>query len=185
MLKKLFLSAVSVVTILWLTSCSSQSMIIPKATNAINVVGLSELRLNHSTDYTIMNSISAEAKVIYSSHNGGKQVSIEEENGEFKLEYKYDSKKKSYVFAGCEGIARFGFLESGYARVSDQSDPANMARNIAIYRLINAAKVSGADGIIEPIVTTNVDGQSKRRNKEIIFRTTVSGKPIKLNVDAK
>lgn len=188
MFKNLISSLVTMVAVLAMTSCSSQSMIIPQATNAINSVGLSELRLNHETDYTILNTITAEATVVFSSKNGGKQIVVGEEDGDFQLVYKYDSKKREYNFIDCKGIARFGFLESGYSRVSDLRDPANpanMARNIATYRLINAAKISGADGIIEPIVTTNVDGQSRRRSKEIIFKTTVSGKPVKLNVDSK
>lgn len=186
MFKNLISSLVTMVAVLAMTSCSSQSMIIPpQATNAINSVGLSELRLNHETDYTILNTITADASVVFSSKNGGKQIVIGEEDGDFQLVYKYDSKKQEYNFIDCKGIARFGFLESGYSRVSDLRDPANMARNIATYRLINAAKICGADGIIEPIVTTNVDGQSRRRSKEIIFKTTVSGKPVKLNVDSK
>ncbi len=182
--KNFFYAATLFAAAILITSCSSQSMIVPQAVNTINSVNLGELRLNHETDYTVLNTISAEATVILSSQKGGKQVAIEEENGEFKLLYKYDSKKKEYIYAGFDGIARFGFLENGNARVSDLKDPAYMAKNIATYRLINAAKISGADGIIEPITSTNVEGDGKR-NKKIIFRTTVSGKPIKLNVDAK
>ena len=56
-----------------------------------------------------------------------------------------------------------------------------MVRNLAIYRIINAAKVRGADGIIEPVISTNVE----QRGRDIVLKTTVSAKLIKLKTDAK
>lgn len=183
--KNFIIAATLSVGVIFFASCSSQSLIVPQATSTINSVNLGELRLNHETDYTILNTISAEATVIYTSKQGGKKVEIEEENGEFKLEFKYDSKKNQYTRTGFDGVARFGFLSNDYSRTyTDVVAPEYVARNIAIYRLINAAKVSGADGVVEPIVSTNVSSQGKR-NQTIIFRTIVSGKPMKLNVDAK
>lgn len=183
--KHFFLAITSFVAILVMTSCSSQSMMIPQAVNTINSIGLDELRLNHATDYTILKTISAEASVIFTTQRKGEQVNIEEENGEFKIVFTYDKKRKEFNRSDYEGIAHFGFLTNDYGRTyTDVMAPEYVSRNIAMYRIINAAKIQGADGIIEPIVSTNVEQRGKH-GKEIVFRTTVSGKPMKLNVDGK
>ena len=60
-------------------------------------------------------------------------------------------------------------------------DPEYVVRNLAIYRLINASKVRGADGIIEPVISTNVE----QRGNDIVFKTTATAKLIKLKTDGK
>ena len=82
-----------------------------------------------------------------------------------------------------KGIVRIGLLKNDYMRedLYLEADPYWFSRNMAIYRLINAAKMAGADGIIEPIVSTNVE----QVGRKIIFKTTVSGKLIKLKPDGK
>lgn len=156
--------------------------IIPTAVNTINSVGLSELNLKHGTDYTIVNTITSDATVLYSEQKKGEQVTIKEENGEFKLVYRYDNEYEKWCIVDFDGIARFGFLSNDEGRVSlREIDPENVARNFAIYKLINASKVRGADGVIEPVISTNVE----QRGKEIVFKTTVSAKLIKLKTDAK
>ncbi len=49
-----------------------------------------------------------------------------------------------------------------------------------MYRLINVAKTNGADGIIEPIVSTNVEQSGK---DDILYKTTVEAKIIKLHTN--
>lgn len=188
MFNKIFFYAVSLfVAAVMITSCSSNNYVtMPQAVNTVNSVGLSELRLNHETDYTILNTITADATVIRTSHKKGESVTVEEENGEFKIDFKLNSKTGKYECDGFEGIGKFGFLSNDYELNNvDVMSPHSMARYLAIYRLINAAKVKGADGIIEPIVSTNVQGHGGRRGDEVVFKTTVSAKPVKLNVDAK
>ena len=43
------------------------------------------------------------------------------------------------------------------------------------------AVMRGADGIIEPVVSTNVED----RGNDIVFRTTISAKLMKLTPDSK
>lgn len=156
---------------------------IPIATNTINSVGLRELNLKHGTDYTVLNTVTAEATVIYTIHKKGKKISIKEENGEFEIVWNYDEKSKKMFREDFEGIARFGFLSNDYDDVStNKIAPEYTARNLAIYRLINQAKVRGADGVIEPVISTNAE--SSGRNV-VIFKTTVSAKLMKLKADAK
>lgn len=181
-----FIAVVMGVCIFTMTSCfgpkKMTQMIIPQAVNTINSVNLSELNLTHGTDYTIMNTITAEAIVLYSEQRKGQVVTIKEENDEFSIVYTFDSETQTWARTNFNGIARFGYLSNDYGQTFSLSiNPEYVVRNIAIYRLINQAKVRGADGVIEPIVSTNVE----QRGKDIVFKTTVSAKMIKLKTDAK
>ncbi|MBP3711950.1 MAG: hypothetical protein IJ219_06310 [Bacteroidaceae bacterium] len=155
--------------------------IVPTAVNTVNSVRLNEMNLQHGTDYNIINTVTADATVFYSTKKKGQVVILEEENGECWLEYKFDSQQEKWGLVDFEGVARYGFLSNDEGRVSlREINPEDMARNIAIYRLINASKVRGADGVIEPVISTNVD----EREGKIVFKTTVSAKLMKLNVDS-
>lgn len=162
------------------TSCTSYK-IIPKAVNTVNSVRLEELNLKHGSDYTIMNTTTAEATVYYSESIG--KISVREENNEFEIIYTEDKKTGKWSISSCKGIARFGFLSNDYGStsLSDQISPEDIVRKLAIYRLINAVKAIGADGVIEPVVSTNVE----QRGRDIVFKTTASGKLIKLKTDGK
>ena len=186
MKQKILFLATLVATTLVMSSCfgpkKTVQRIVPTAVNTINSVGLSELNLKHGTDYTIVNTVTAEATVIYSEQKKGEQVTIKEENDECKLVYKFDSELEKWALVDFDGIARFGFLSNDEGRVSlREINPEYVSRNLAIYRLINKSKVNGADGVIEPVISTNVE----QRGKEIVFKTTVSAKLIKLKTDAK
>lgn len=183
----LFLVAVLVATAFTMNSCqvtkmATPYMMMPEAINTINSVRLDELNLKHGTDYSIVNTVTAEATIIYSTQRKGKQVTITEENDEFKIVFKIDEENGKYYRDDFEGIARFGFLSNDYGNTyTDVVAPHYIVRNLAIYRLINAAKVSGADGVIEPVISTSVEQQGK----DIIFKTTASAKLLKLKTDAK
>ena len=185
MCKKLFLTVALAAVLCLMTSCGGPSKmiqrIVPTAVNTVNSVRLNELHLQHGTDYSIMNTVTAEATVFYTTKKKGQVVILEEENGECWLEYKFDSQQEKWGLVDFEGIARYGFLSNDEGRVSlREINPEDMARNIAIYRLINASKVRGADGVIEPVISTNVG----ELNGKIVFKTTVSAKLMKLNVDS-
>ncbi|MBO8429009.1 MAG: hypothetical protein IAC68_03630, partial [Bacteroidetes bacterium] len=47
------------------------------------------------------------------------------------------------------------------------------------YRLINVAKTNGADGIIEPIISTNIE----QSGKDILYKTNVEAKIIRLHTN--
>lgn len=185
--KKLIIASMTMVCMFTMTSCGLRRhvtpyVMMPEAINTINSVRLDELNLKHGTDYTIVNTVTADATVIYSTQRKGKQITITEENSEFKIVYKVDEETGKYYRDDFEGIARFGFLSNDYGDTySDVPAPHYLVRNLAIYRIINAAKVRGADGIIEPVISTNVE----QRGRDIVFKTTVSAKLIKLKTDAK
>lgn len=183
---KFFFTVALVAAVFSMTSCFgpkkvSQRMV-PKAINTINSVGLEELNLKHGTDYTVVKTVTAEATILYSEQKRGEQITIKEENDEFKLVYQFDSNQEKWYLVDFDGIARFGFFSNDYGNVSLRNvNPEDVVRRLAIYRLINASKVRGADGVIEPVISTNFE----KRGKEIVFKTTVSAKLIKLNTDAQ
>lgn len=168
-----------------LSSCfvKTADMEMPIAINTVNSVNLRELNLTHGADYTILNSVTAEATVIYTTRQKGKEVLIKEENGEFEILWKYDEKSGKMLRKDFEGIARFGFLSNDYDHIHmNAAAPEYIARNLAVYRLINQAKVRGADGVVEPVISTNAESTEKN---VVVFKTTVSAKLMKLNTDAK
>lgn len=184
--KKLIIASMTMACMFTMTSCFGPKKltqrIVPTAVNTINSVGLSELNLKHGTDYTIVNTITANATIIYSEQRKGEQYTLKEENGECKLVYRFDSEQEKWALIDFDGIARFGFLTTDdFSESYSTRNPEYVARNLAIYRLINASKVRGADGVVEPVISTNVE----QRGKEIVFKTTVSAKLIKLKTDAK
>jgi len=184
--KKLIIASMTMACMFTMTSCfgpkKMTQRIVPTAVNTINSVGLSELNLKHGTDYTIVNTVTADATIIYSEQKKGEQYTLKEENGECKLVYRFDSEQEKWALIDFDGIARFGFLTTDdFSESYSTRNPEYVARNLAIYRLINASKVRGADGVVEPVISTNVE----QRGKEIVFKTTVSAKLIKLKTDAK
>lgn len=187
MKQKIFIFATFVATTLTLVSCGGgpkkmAQRIIPTAVNTINSVRLDELNLKHGTDYTIVNTITAEATIIYTEQRKGEKITIREEHGEFKIIYEFDSEQEKWYRTDFEGVARFGFLNNDdYSESYSMIEPEYVVRNLAIYRLINASKVRGADGVIEPVISTNVE----QRGKDIVFKTTAAAKLIKLQTDSK
>lgn len=177
--------ALSVFCALALSSC--KLTVIPKAINTVNAVSLSELNLERK-DYSILKTISADAIVTY-KRNGSRKITVQEAGGEFKFNYRHQSQfggKGFWFLDSFSGVARLGYLDNDYAKydtyVADDIKPEFMARAIATYRLINACKVAGGDGLIEPIISTSVEQTGART---ITYKTTVSAKVIKLKTDGK
>lgn len=185
MYKKIsYLFAVAVVAIA-MSSC--RTVAVPKAVNTVHPVGWEELNLVRK-DYIILNTTTAEASVIYS--RSSKYIKISDANREFvatfkkaKIKNHFGKKTEGWYLYDVDGIVRIGFLKNDYDEdeVMLECNPSWFSRKMAVYRLINAAKVAGADGIIEPIISTNIE----QVGRNVIFKTTVSGKLIKLKPDTK
>lgn len=175
MKKLLFIAIAS----LCLVSCSStkQSLVVPRAVNTVNSVGLKELNLERG-DYKILNTVTATASITYTENKSGDEYSIAGENNEFMLLYRFDDDK------GWEcrysGIVKLGYLSNDY-QIGEIGilQPEEVARRLAIYRLVNQVHMDGGDGVIEPIISTNV----AQRGKNVIYKATVSAKIVKLNTD--
>lgn len=168
--------------VMGLSSCGSmrvpvsKSSMIPKAINTVNSVSLQELNLKHGVDYKILNTVTSEAVVTYSV--SGNVTLIQEANGEFALSFITD-KKTGEQSVKCDGVARYGFLSKDYGSTQFSDNPEYVSRNLAVYRLINAVKVANADGVIEPLISSNVE----QHGKSIIIKTIATAKLVKLNTD--
>ena len=103
MKKLLFLIAAAVS----LASCGTQ-VIVPKALNTVNSVSLDELNLERE-DYDILNTITAEAVVIYRER--GSKIEIIDQNNEFSLSY---TKSKTGWRLEHSGILKLGYLSNDY-----------------------------------------------------------------------
>ena len=175
-MKKLFLGTAS--CILLLTSCGSlkQTSIIPQAINTVHSATFNELNLNRE-DYTILNTITADALVYYTDLRN--KINIQEANNEFEIEHALNG--GNIVNTKYRGVLRMGYLANDYQSQNPVklTSPSDIARGFAIYRLINMAQLEGADGIIEPTISTNIEQQGK----SVAFRTTVSAKIVKLKAD--
>jgi len=158
-------------------SCGTTRQIVPMAVNTVNSVGLDEMNLQRS-DYEIINTLTQTA-VVYCRMTA-KEMTIRDQDGEFHLPFERNKLGQMILKINkVQGFAKLGFLSNDYAVQDDWCSPENIARRLAVYRLINQAQEYGADGVIEPVISTNMD----QSGKEIIFKTTVTAKAIKLKVD--
>lgn len=162
-------------------SCAYQT-IIPRAVNTVNTAPLADLNLVRG-DYEVLNTVSAEASITYTTNNKGTKIEMGD-GSEFSLEYSLKSTfGKSYWLCKHRGIAQLGYLHADYADAQAPGTiilPEDLARRVAIYRLINEVEQYGGDAIIEPTIATNVEQISK---KSIVYKTRVTAKIIKIKTD--
>lgn len=170
-----------------MSSCSPRLMP-PKAVNTISSISFFDLRLERD-EYEIMNTITAEATVEYEYTRKSIEISGRDPsnpNSLFSLKYKKDPKTNRYDLESFMGVMRFGYLDND--EINDGNIvyyPDIVARRLAIYRIINLAKEMGADGIIEPLISTNYE-QTKpffSFNGKIVYKTTITGKPIRIKTN--
>ncbi len=185
MKKNLIIFAAIVLCAVAMSSCGSLS-VVPQAINTINAVSLSELNLDRK-DYIVQNTLTAEATVVARMESD--EIEISDPNGEFSLKWEWDKKAKKWEIDmdKVNGIVRLGYMDNDYRNelfdIEQSPYPHWIVRRLACYRIINAAKVAGADGIIEPIISVSVEQGGGRHT--IIYKATVSGKAIKIKPDTK
>lgn len=151
--------------------------IIPQAINNVNTVGLDELNLTRD-DYEILNTVTAEAYI--TCDYGKAKIKMSDESGEFTLSYKLVN--NLWIPDKYSGVMKLGYLanDTYNTNIGGLIAPDALSRRIAIYRVVNMVQQYGADGIIEPIVSTNVEEVQK---DVVVYKTTVSGKIIKLKTN--
>jgi hypothetical protein len=172
------------VVMAFMTSCGVVN-VIPRATNTVKPVTLNELNLSNS-DYSVLNTIS-EYAVVSVTYYPNKNIEVRDAENTFAYVLAPIGKKKSdYIITKHEGVIRAGYLSNDYGEI-DMKDPENVARRVAIYRLINTSQALGADGLIEPVISTNIEGLPSLMGgvMTVTYRTTVSAKPVKLKVTGK
>lgn len=182
MTKNILLSCLSFIAMVVLSSCGGMKQkYIPQSTNMIHTVSFEDLELD-SKDFDVLQRVEATSRIILSID--GAKVTIQDPDGEFKLEYENTGiGGLNLVLKDFEGVIRGGFL-SGFSKI-DLQDPEDIARRIALYRLINLVREQGGDYVIEPVYSINAEGESINKafgNKKITitYMTTISGKAIRL-----
>lgn len=182
MKSKLSIIAIAAICAIAMSSCRTALSVIPQVTNTIAPVSFESLNLERK-DYIVLNTISAE--VTLTAHFSDKVIKVEDPGGEFSLTWEKDKKTGGWSPNRIAGIMRLGYLNNDYENelFDIPPHPHWIVRRLAIYRLINAAKVAGADGVIEPIISTNV--AQGRRSRDIVYKTTVSAKLVKIKPDGK
>lgn len=182
MYKKISIFVVVALCAIVLSSCKSALSVIPQATNTIAPISFGDLNLSRK-DYIVLNTISAEATL--TAHFSDGTVKVEDPAGEFSITWEKDKKTGEWAPDKIKGIVRLGYLsndyDEGYYNIPPY--PHWIVRRLAIYRLINAAKIAGGDGVIEPVISTNFE--QGKSNRDIVFKTTVSAKLIKIKPDSK
>lgn len=147
----------------------------PIATNSISSIQFRDLYL-HEGDYTIMQTVTESALVSASYSKKGKDYEIICEDEDFRLKYEWDKDKERYVLEDWSGVVKLGYLRNDM-EVKPPKDADDIARRLAIYRLIATASQNGADAIIDPIVTMNM----ARSGNLFYYKVTATGRMIKLN----
>ena len=174
-MKKGFVIVIALLSLILITSCSSSRSLIPKAVNTVKTVSFKELNLTNK-DYSILDRVEVSATILVDISPNS--YTIHDEANSFRLLY---TKNKDQInLTAYEGVIRAGYLAQDYQTVDLQS-PEDLVRRLAIYRLINLVQEQAGDGIIEPIISTNIEEKKTSwNNSTIILNTTVSGKVVVL-----
>ncbi len=165
---------VSLFAAICLTSCGPTKKMIPRAVNTINTASLEVLNLERN-DYEILNTITAEASIVFRQKSDSYE--IESPDDGFSVKYTYGKMGWDCKFSG---IFRVGYLSGDAPFASAALSPEEVARGLAIYRVINIAKQEGADAVIAPTVATNVEQVGK---KDVVYKSTVTAKLVKLKTN--
>lgn len=147
------------------------------AVSNIPILTVSDFARSTSSEYTIMQTVSATACV--RSDNNKRARVISEKGGEFKVVYrrKVVDNKSWLIYDDSDGIIRLGYLGGIVSSsTSDYFYAEEIVRRLAIYRLINIAKEYGADAVLAPTIITTATPV----RKDIEYTTEISAKLVKI-----
>lgn len=180
MTKKIILGAVlSLLISVVFTSCGGpKALIVPCAISTSETVPAEALNLQKG-DYEILKTITETASVTvkYSKN----KIKVMSGDNEFTYNFQFDS-KTGWKLKSFSGVATFGYLSSDVDKYGDLPQGEEFARRVAISRLINDIKDYGADGALEPIVTTRASNVS---GNTVEYQATVTAKIVKIHTTTK
>lgn len=162
------------VAVICFSSCSRKML--PRATNSINTASLEVLNLERK-DYEILNTVTAEASVVYRLYSKRFEITIPDDD--FSCEGTF-FKGTNPIITGFAGTFKSGNLSGVAYPSAGMITPETTSKELALYRIINIAKQEGADAVIAPTISMNVEQVSKR---EIIYKTTVTAKLVKFKTN--
>ena len=171
---QVLLVIVSISSMLVINSCGSKReyLVIPHSVSTASAVTVENLNLQ-AGQYDVLRSITETASVI--CEYKGDQIKVTSGEGDFTYTFKFDS-KSGWSLKKFSGAASLGYFTSDLnAHPSEVPNPEEFSRRVAMSRIIRAAKDYQADGVVEPVVISNVSnlGQNK-----IEYTSTVSAKLI-------
>lgn len=161
--------------LLILASCGgAKNLIIPHAVSTANSISMGALNLNKG-DYDILNTVTETASV--SAKYTSNSLTIKSLDGDFAYWFNFNPKIGWYLNK-FSGTASFGYLLNEPGNRFDFPDAEEFARRVAISKLIDVIKDYGADGALEPIVTTRVSNSGDRT---VEYHASASAKIIKIH----
>lgn len=172
------LAVASIVGGLLISSCGgSKTLLVPRAISTAEIVPAQALNLKKG-DYDIMAAITERASVTVQYTNDG--MKVVSDDGSFV--YTFTLGKTGWELSKFQGIATFGYLTSDIEGSSVMPSGEEFARRVAVAKLIEQLKDYGADGVLEPIVTTHAANTGKNK---VEYNAIVTAKLIKIHSTTK
>ena len=156
-------------------SCGGpRALVVPHAISTANSIPMGALNLNKG-DYEILNTVTQTASISVKYKRNS--ITIKSLEGDFAYWFKYDL-KNGWFLKKFNGTATFGYLMNEPESNGLLLDAAEFSRRVAISKLIDVVKDYGAEGALEPIVTTRVTNSG---NNTVEYHTTASAKIVKIH----
>ncbi|MBD5240265.1 MAG: hypothetical protein HDS64_10970 [Bacteroidales bacterium] len=175
---KFFAAVMAMVMVALLNSCGgTRNLIVPHAVSTADAIPAAALNLNKG-DYDIMASITETASV--TAKYSGSSLTIQSGDGDFSYYFTYD--KNGWSLKKFRGTANFGYLQSETEKFGEMPEAEEFARRVAIARLIEAVKDYGADGVLEPIVTTRATNAG---HNTVEYQASITAKIVKIHPTTK
>ncbi|MDE5811942.1 MAG: hypothetical protein K2G64_00975 [Muribaculaceae bacterium] len=176
---KLFNIVASLAFVLTLASCSGpRNLIVPHAVNSADAISVAGLNLQKG-DYDILASVTETASV--TAKYTGNSLVITSGDGDFAYYFNFNP-KKGWTLNRFSGAATLGYFLSDAQSPSEMPEAEEFARRVAIARLIETVKDYGADGVLEPIITTRA---SNAGNRVIEYQASATAKIVKIHPTTK
>lgn len=172
--KNIFL-ILSCVTMMVLSSCSgTRNLIVPHGVNTADAIPASALNLKNG-EYDILQTVSESASV--TAQYKGNSLTIKSGDGDFSYNFDFDT-RTGWTMKSFKGTATLGYFLTENTTVDGMPQAEEFARRVAIAKLIELVKDYGADGILEPIITTRVSNSGKNT---VEYQATATAKIVKIH----
>lgn len=164
---------VACVSSLMLTSCGGpKNLLIPHAVSTAPVSTIHDLGLKPG-EFDILKTITETASV--RCEYNGSLIKITAGDGDFSYKFMFDS-KRGWELVNFNGAAELGYFSADLTEVETSAPrPEEFSRRVAMSRIIKAVTDYGADGIVEPIVTTVSNNMGDRT---VEYTSTIRAKLV-------
>ncbi len=173
--KKLIFASIICAAVTLMTSCGGQkNLVVPRAVSSADAISVGALNLQKG-DYDILKTVTETASV--TATYSGTSLKLTSEDGDFSYKFKFNN-STGWTLSSFHGTATFGYLLQDASYSVELPNAEEFARRVAIARLIEVIKDYGADGALEPIVTTRASNVS---NNVVEYQATATAKIVKIH----